>query len=113
MAAKARLALRERSAAWELRCERCTAILSSPLLDPAGSTGGRLVPWKHGVFTGGGPVRLLIFDTRPTLALPEAYRTRLAMRLGREPSSYPIRDARPVERFGIRGTIPLSRDASL
>ena len=38
------------------------------------------------------------------------YRTQLAMRLRREPSSYPIR---PVQRFGIRGTIPLSRDASL
>ena len=33
--------------------------------------------------------------------------------LSRELSSYPIRRARPVERFGIRGTIPLSRDASL
>ena len=33
--------------------------------------------------------------------------------LSRELSSYPIRHARPVERFGIRGTIPLSRDASL
>ena len=55
----------------------------------------------------------LIFGTRPTLALPEAYRTRLVMRLGREPSSYPIRHAQPVGRFGIRGTIPLSRDASL
>ena len=32
----------------------------------------------------------LIFGTRPTLALPEAYRTRLVMRLGREPSSYPL-----------------------
>ena len=31
---------------------------------------------------------------------------------GRIPSGYPIRPARPVERFGIRGTIPLSRDAS-
>ena len=51
----------------------------------------------------------LIFGTRPTLALPEACCTQLAMRLGREPSSYPIRHARPVERFGIRGTIPLSR----
>ena len=51
----------------------------------------------------------LIFGTRPTLALPEAYRTRLVMRLGREPSSYPIRPARPVERFRIKGTIPLSR----
>ena len=35
------------------------------------------------------------------LALPEAYRTQLAMRLGREPSSYPIRHAPLVERFGI------------
>ena len=51
----------------------------------------------------------LTFGTRPTLALPEACCTQLAMRLGREPSSYPIRHARPVERFGIRGTIPLSR----
>ena len=33
--------------------------------------------------------------------------------LSRELSSYPIRHARPVERFGIRGTIPLSRDANL
>ena len=33
--------------------------------------------------------------------------------LSRIPSGYPIRRARPVERFGIRGTIPLSRDASL
>ena len=32
--------------------------------------------------------------------------------LSRIPSGYPIRRARPVERFGIRGTIPLSRDAS-
>ena len=55
----------------------------------------------------------VIVGTRPTLALLEAYCTRLAMRLGREPSGYPIRHARPVERFGIRGTIPLSRDASL
>ena len=55
----------------------------------------------------------LIVGTRPTLALLEAYCTRLAMRLGREPAGYPIRHARPGERFGIRGTIPLSRDASL
>ena len=43
----------------------------------------------------------LIFGTRPTLALPEACCTQLAMRLGREPSSYPIRHAPLVERFGI------------
>ena len=55
----------------------------------------------------------LIVGTRPTLALLEAYCTRLAMRLGREPAGYPIRHARPGERFGIRGTIPLARDASL
>ena len=51
----------------------------------------------------------LTFGTRPTLALPEACCTQLAMRLGREPAGYPIRHARPGERFGIRGTIPLSR----
>ena len=39
----------------------------------------------------------LTFGTRPTLALPEACCTQLAMRLGREPSSYPIRHARPVD----------------